>query len=63
MKNAEIKGLSTAEIAERIASEKQALTKLKLNHAVSPNENPMNIRKSRKTIARLSTELNKRTEK
>jgi len=60
MKYAEIKGLSNAEITERINSEKQALSKLKMSHAVSPSENPMNIRKSRKTIARLTTELTKR---
>jgi large subunit ribosomal protein L29 len=60
MKQKDIKELSTAEIGERIAEENAQLTKLKLNHAVSPIENPLKIRSTRRTIARLQTELNKR---
>jgi large subunit ribosomal protein L29 len=33
---------------------------MKINHTVSPVENPMKIRESRKLIARLSTELTKK---
>jgi large subunit ribosomal protein L29 len=40
--------------------EKRQLTKLKLNHAVSPLENPNKIKAYRKTIARLETELRRR---
>jgi large subunit ribosomal protein L29 len=40
--------------------EKAVFSKLKLNHAISPIENPIKIRDSRKDIARLSTELTKR---
>ncbi len=36
------------------------LTKMKLNHAVSPLDNPMKLRFARKNIARLLTELKKR---
>ena len=57
MKNAEIKALSGAELKERIASEKETLQKLNFAHAITPIENPMKIRDSRKLIARLSTEL------
>ena len=57
MKNSEIKELSTAEIVERIEIEKGDLDKLELNHIISPIENPLLIRKSRRTIARLKTEL------
>ncbi|MGV2482080.1 UNVERIFIED_CONTAM: 50S ribosomal protein L29, partial [Salmonella enterica subsp. enterica serovar Weltevreden] len=32
----------------------------RLNHATSPIENPIKIRDSRKTVARLATELTKR---
>jgi len=60
MKNSEIKELSTAEIVERIEIEKNDLEKLELNHVISPIENPLLIRKSRRTIARLMTELNVR---
>jgi large subunit ribosomal protein L29 len=45
---------------ERMDEEKRQLTKLKLNHAVSPLENPNKIRAYRKTIARLETELRQR---
>ena len=55
-----IKELTTAEIIERMDEEKRQLTKLKLNHAVSPLENPNKIKAYRKTIARLETELRKR---
>ena len=57
MKNAEIKALSKDELRERLATEKETLQKTKFAHAISPVENPMNIRKTRKLIARLSTEL------
>ena len=60
MKTSEIKDLTTEEIREKIETEKAALTKMKLNHAVSPLENPMLIRTTRRNIARLMTELRKR---
>lgn len=60
MKNTEIRELSTPELLERIEGEKNYLSKLKLNHAVSPLENPLKIRESRRNIARMLTELNKR---
>lgn len=55
-----IRELSTAELIERLDEEKKQLQKLKLNHAVSPIENPMKIRAYRKTIARFNTELRTR---
>lgn len=60
MKTSEIKDLTTEEIREKIETEKAALTKMKMNHAVSPLENPMLIRMTRRNIARLMTELRKR---
>ncbi len=60
MKTSEIKDLTTEEIKEKIETEKAALTKMKMNHAVSPLENPMFIRTTRRNIARLMTELRKR---
>ena len=60
MKTSEIKDLTTEEIREKIETEKAALTKTKMNHAVSPLENPMLIRTTRRNIARLMTELRKR---
>ena len=52
--------LSTPELLERLEEEKKQLTKLKLNHAVSPIDNPNRIKTYRRAIARLITELKKR---
>jgi large subunit ribosomal protein L29 len=60
MKQAVIKELSLSDLRERLDEEKKQLTRLKLNHAVSPLENPMKIQEYRKTIARILTELRKR---
>jgi large subunit ribosomal protein L29 len=60
MKYSEIKELSNQELLERIDNEKTALTRMKLNHAISPLENPQKIKESRRTIARLMTEKRKR---
>ena len=60
MKQEVIKEMSTAELEERLVEEKKHLTRLKLNHAVSPLENPHKITDNKKTIARILTELRKR---
>ena len=60
MKQQVIRELSTPEVKERLVEEKQQLVKLKLNHAVSPTENPQKIKEQRKTVARLMTELRMR---
>ena len=60
MKNNEVIGLTTKEIVERIDTEKFNLTKLRINHAVSPLENPQRLKELRRDIARLKTELRKR---
>ena len=57
MKNKDIKALNVSEIQEKINSETDNLNRLKFGHAVSPIEDPSKIRKARKTIARLKTEL------
>jgi large subunit ribosomal protein L29 len=60
MKNSEVRELTTAELIERIENEESFLVKQRLNHAVSPLDNPMKIKDTRKNIARLKTELRKR---
>ena len=60
MKTAEIRELTTKEIEERIDAERGMLIKLRMNHAVSPLDNPLKITASRKNVARLNTELRKR---
>lgn len=60
MKPSEIREFTDKEIEERIDAEQTRLTQLKLNHAVSPLDNPAKIKEARKNIARMKTELNKR---
>ena len=60
MKASEIEGLSVKEIEERIDNEKTFLIRQKLNHAISPLDNPMKIRETKRTIARLYTILKKK---
>ncbi|MCK9617358.1 MAG: 50S ribosomal protein L29 [Lentimicrobiaceae bacterium] len=55
-----IRELSTPELIERLDEEKKQLTRLKINHAVSPLENPNKIKAYRKTVARIITELKRR---
>jgi large subunit ribosomal protein L29 len=55
-----IRELSTADLKERLEDETRQLVKLRLNHAVSPLENPNKIKAYRKIIARIKTELRKR---
>jgi large subunit ribosomal protein L29 len=52
--------MTTEEIKARVEAESSSLDKLKMNHAVSPLESPLVIRSTRRTVARLKTELNKR---
>ncbi len=61
MKYSEIKELTKGEIIERIDGETTNLTRQKLNHAVSPLDNPQKITETRRIIARLKTELRQRT--
>ena len=60
MKQEVIKELSTADILDRLEEEKKHLTRLRINHAVSPLDNPHQISENKKTIARLVTELRRR---
>lgn len=57
MKNSEIRALTHEELSSKIAVERENYSKLKFAHAVTPIENPMKIRDSRRLIARLQTEL------
>jgi large subunit ribosomal protein L29 len=60
MKTAEIKELTNKELLERLQAEQEILTRLKMNHSVSPLDNPMKIRESRRNIARMKTVLSTR---
>lgn len=60
MKKAEYKELSVADLQNKLAELQAELTKLTITHAISPLENPMLIRKVRRSVATLMTELNSR---
>jgi large subunit ribosomal protein L29 len=60
MKQKEIKDLSATELQEKLNQTKKAYADLKMAHAISPIENPLQIRSVRRTVARLATELTKR---
>jgi large subunit ribosomal protein L29 len=56
-KKVNFKDLSVEELNTQIATEEENLRRLKFGHAVSPIENPMKIRETKKVVARLKTEL------
>lgn len=60
MKKEAINELSTADLMERIDAAREQYVKLKMQHAVSPLDNPNKISATRKQIARMLTELTKR---
>ena len=60
MKIKEIKELTTEELVERIETEVGKYSQMKLNHAVTPLENPSQIKAARRDIARMKTELHQR---
>ena len=60
MKIAEVKSLETKELIEKIENAETALAKMKLNHQITPLENPSLIKAARRDIARMKTELHQR---
>ena len=60
MKIKEVKELETKDLVEKLENAKTALETLKLNHQVSPLENPSQIKAARRDIARMKTELQMR---
>jgi large subunit ribosomal protein L29 len=60
MKTSEIRELSTSDLIERIDTERTMLVRMKLNHAITPLDNPQKVKQTRATVARLLTELRKR---
>ncbi len=57
MKSSEINEMAPHEIEERIDTLSQELVRMKLNHTISPMENPMKIKHTRQDIARMKTIL------
>ena len=57
MKNSEIEKLSLVDSQDKLVEFQKQLSDLKMNHAVSPLENPLQIKTVRKIVARLLTAI------
>jgi len=60
MKTSEIRELSTSDLIERIDTERTMLVRMKMNHAITPLDNPQKLKQAKLNIARLVTELRSR---
>ena len=60
MKIKEVREIETKDLAEKIEAEVAKYNQMKLNHAITPLENPSEIKKARRDIARMKTVLRQR---
>ncbi|MDE6207187.1 MAG: 50S ribosomal protein L29 [Muribaculaceae bacterium] len=60
MKKEEIREMSTADLNERLAQMEKEYLQARMNHAVSPLDNPAKLTADRRMIARVKTELRRR---
>ena len=57
MKQTEIVKLSKEELQDKLTEYQKQLEELKMTHAISPLENPLQIKKARRLVARLKTAI------
>ena len=60
MKQSEIKNLSVADLQAKLVQVKKTYNDLKMAHAISSIENPLQMRTLRRSVARIATEITKR---
>ncbi len=60
-KNSQIVEMSIEELTEEFSLQSEAIKKLKFNHAIAPLESPSQIKNTRRYIARLQTEITRRS--
>jgi large subunit ribosomal protein L29 len=60
MKKSDIKSLDNDALKAALQTEKNRLTKMKFAHAITPLENPAQLKALRVTVARLHTEIRTR---
>jgi len=60
MKIAEVRELTSKEIAERVQTDAVRLNQMELQHSISPLDNPTQIKELRRDIARMKTVLRER---
>ena len=59
-KQEELKELTDKDLKERLQAETVALTRMRINHAITPLDNSSSIKEKRRNIARIHTELRAR---
>ena len=57
MKQTEIVKLSKEDLQDKLMEYQKQLEELKMTHAISPLENPLQIKQSRRIVARLKTAI------
>lgn len=57
MKQAEIVKLPKEDLQDKLMEYQKQLEELKMTHAISPLENPLQIKKARRIVARLKTAI------
>ena len=60
MKKEEIREMATADLSERLAQMEKEYLQARMNHSVSPLDNPAQLTADRRMIARVKTELRRR---
>jgi len=60
MNQSEVLKLSNEELKDQLVEKKMKYNELKMVHAVSPLENPIQIKSLRRSIARIITEITNR---
>ena len=60
MKQSEINNLSVADLQAKLVQVKKTYNDLKMAHAISPIENPLQMRTLRRSVARIATEISTR---
>jgi|TARA_B110000003_G_C16229810_1_gene370739 large subunit ribosomal protein L29 len=63
MKQKEIEKLTAEDLIDKLAEFKKKLADLKMTHTVSPIENPLLIRETRKVISRICTAMSSKKQK
>lgn len=57
MKQTEIVKLSKEDLQDKLMEYQKQLEELKMTHAISPLENPLQIKKARRIVAKLKTAI------
>ena len=61
MKSSVVREMTTEELQDALSNAKENLSNMRMQPAVSPLENPMVLKEKRKEVARIQTELTKRS--